>query len=237
MAAPAWACRSAAKSPACSAANCRSARSRARDRPSPSTCRCSPPMRPSLLASGAPRTAPIAARCAVIEPTDDRGQLGKSPFVLIVEDDPTFAGILLDLAHEAGLKGIISPTGSGTIGAGAQDAADARSRSTSGSAISTGSCCSTCSAMTPKRGTSRSTSFPAASGPTMRWRWAPAEVIEKPAERATLAELFERHRQVPSRASAQRTPQAQGRVRGNASRARRPRRSSSSMTTSATSTR
>jgi len=50
----------------------------------------------------------------VIGATDDRGNLGKEPFVLIVEDDPSFAGILLDLAHEAGLKGIISPTGSGT---------------------------------------------------------------------------------------------------------------------------
>ena len=50
----------------------------------------------------------------VLEPTDDRGNLGKAPFVLIVEDDPAFAGVLLDVAHEAGLKGIISPTGSGT---------------------------------------------------------------------------------------------------------------------------
>ncbi len=35
--------------------------------------------------------------------------------MLIVEDDPTFAGILLDLAHEAGLKGVISSAGSGTV--------------------------------------------------------------------------------------------------------------------------
>ncbi len=49
-----------------------------------------------------------------IEPTDDRGNLGKDPFVLIVEDDPTFAAILLELAHDAGLKGVISPTGSGS---------------------------------------------------------------------------------------------------------------------------
>lgn len=47
-------------------------------------------------------------------PTDDRGNLGKDPFVLIVEDDPAFAAILLDLAHDAGLKGVISPTGSGS---------------------------------------------------------------------------------------------------------------------------
>jgi signal transduction histidine kinase/CheY-like chemotaxis protein len=49
-----------------------------------------------------------------IEPTDDRGNLGKDPFVLIVEDDPAFARILLDLAREAGLKGVICPTGSGS---------------------------------------------------------------------------------------------------------------------------
>ncbi|MDL2340021.1 MAG: response regulator, partial [Pseudomonadota bacterium] len=50
----------------------------------------------------------------LVEPTDDRGYLGKDPFVLIVEDDPAFAGILLDIAHESGMKGVISPTGSGT---------------------------------------------------------------------------------------------------------------------------
>jgi CheY-like chemotaxis protein len=35
--------------------------------------------------------------------------------VLIVEDDPTFASILLDLAHEAGLKGVVSTAGAGTL--------------------------------------------------------------------------------------------------------------------------
>ena len=46
---------------------------------------------------------------------DDRDDLNGHPFVLIVEDDPTFAGILLDLAHDAGLKGVISSAGSGTV--------------------------------------------------------------------------------------------------------------------------
>jgi CheY-like chemotaxis protein len=35
--------------------------------------------------------------------------------VLIVEDDPTFATILLDTAHEAGLKGVVSTAGAGTL--------------------------------------------------------------------------------------------------------------------------
>jgi CheY-like chemotaxis protein/nitrogen-specific signal transduction histidine kinase len=52
---------------------------------------------------------------AAIEITDDRDNLGKNPFVLIVEDDVTFASILLDLAREAGLKGVVSTTGSGTV--------------------------------------------------------------------------------------------------------------------------
>ena len=39
------------------------------------------------------------------EVNDDRDDLGKDPFVLIVEDDPTFASILLDAAHEAGSEG------------------------------------------------------------------------------------------------------------------------------------
>jgi CheY-like chemotaxis protein len=46
---------------------------------------------------------------------DDRANLGGEPFVMIVEDDATFAAILLDLAHSAGLKGVISSSGSGTV--------------------------------------------------------------------------------------------------------------------------
>jgi CheY-like chemotaxis protein len=49
------------------------------------------------------------------EVNDDRDDLGKDPFVLIVEDDPTFASILLDAAHEAGLKGVVSTAGAGTL--------------------------------------------------------------------------------------------------------------------------
>ncbi|THD36396.1 MAG: response regulator [Sphingomonas sp.] len=56
----------------------------------------------------------VEAPVLVPEPADDRDSVGKEPFVLIVEDDPAFATILLDAAHDAGLKGIISPTGSGT---------------------------------------------------------------------------------------------------------------------------
>ncbi len=46
---------------------------------------------------------------------DDRDELDGHPFVVIVEDDPTFATILLEIAHEAGLKGVISSSGSGTV--------------------------------------------------------------------------------------------------------------------------
>jgi CheY-like chemotaxis protein len=49
------------------------------------------------------------------EVSDDRDNLGKDPFVLIVEDDPTFAAILLDAAHDAGLKGVVSTAGAGTL--------------------------------------------------------------------------------------------------------------------------
>jgi CheY-like chemotaxis protein len=52
---------------------------------------------------------------APMEVTDDRDALGNSPFVLIVEDDPTFASILLDIAREAGLKGVVSTAGAGTL--------------------------------------------------------------------------------------------------------------------------
>jgi signal transduction histidine kinase/DNA-binding response OmpR family regulator len=50
-----------------------------------------------------------------LDVTDDRDTLGNSPFVLIVEDDPVFASILLDMAREAGLKGVVSTAGAGTL--------------------------------------------------------------------------------------------------------------------------
>ncbi len=46
---------------------------------------------------------------------DDRDELASDPFVLIVEDDQAFARILLEIAHEAGLKGVVSNAGSGTV--------------------------------------------------------------------------------------------------------------------------
>jgi CheY-like chemotaxis protein len=50
-----------------------------------------------------------------LEVPDDRDELAGEPFVLIVEDDPTFASILLDIAHENGLKAVVSSAGSGTV--------------------------------------------------------------------------------------------------------------------------
>jgi CheY-like chemotaxis protein len=47
--------------------------------------------------------------------SDDRDSLDGEPFVLIVEDDPTFASILLDVARGAGLKGVVSTAGAGTL--------------------------------------------------------------------------------------------------------------------------
>jgi HAMP domain-containing protein/signal transduction histidine kinase/CheY-like chemotaxis protein len=49
------------------------------------------------------------------EVSDDRDTLAGEPFVLIVEDDPTFAAILLDMARGAGLKGVVSTAGAGTL--------------------------------------------------------------------------------------------------------------------------
>ena len=120
MAAPASASRSAAKSPACSAASFRSARTpgegstftlyvpleseaaRLRTEGTPARFENSGAVVPTALPSG-------------FEVNDDRDELGKDPFVLIVEDDPTFATILLDAAHEAGLKGVVSTAGAGTL--------------------------------------------------------------------------------------------------------------------------
>ncbi|WP_181700859.1 HAMP domain-containing protein [Chthonobacter albigriseus] len=51
-----------------------------------------------------------------IDIVDDRdGIQSGDRVVLIVEDDPTFARILLNLAREAGLKGVVSLAGAGTL--------------------------------------------------------------------------------------------------------------------------
>ncbi|MFN2472742.1 MAG: response regulator, partial [Sphingomicrobium sp.] len=49
------------------------------------------------------------------EISDDRHALDGDSFVLIVEDDPTFAAILLDIARKTGLKGVVSTAGAGTL--------------------------------------------------------------------------------------------------------------------------
>jgi signal transduction histidine kinase/CheY-like chemotaxis protein/HAMP domain-containing protein len=72
------------------------------------------PMAPS---HGVPMPAGSGADVTVTDygPIDDRDTLGGDAFVLIVEDDSTFATVLLELAHQAGLKGVISAAGSGTV--------------------------------------------------------------------------------------------------------------------------
>jgi len=74
------------------------------------------PMNP-VAASPAMLVAPSNDTDSVLvfAPQDDRDELGGEPFVLIVEDDPTFASVLLELAHQCGLKGVISSAGSGTV--------------------------------------------------------------------------------------------------------------------------
>jgi signal transduction histidine kinase/CheY-like chemotaxis protein/HAMP domain-containing protein len=62
--------------------------------------------------SGATVPNVLVSRMEVI---DDRETLGDSPFALIVEDDPAFAAILLDIAREAGLKGVVATAGAGTL--------------------------------------------------------------------------------------------------------------------------
>jgi CheY-like chemotaxis protein len=57
-----------------------------------------------------------AAGASVPELIDDRDALSpEDRVVLIVEDDPTFAGLLLGMARSAGLKGVLSTAGSGTV--------------------------------------------------------------------------------------------------------------------------
>jgi len=72
---------------------------------------------PVLLQETEPLAAPtVANSVASPELIDDRDSISASDrVVLIVEDDPTFAGLLLGLARAAGLKGVLSTAGSGTV--------------------------------------------------------------------------------------------------------------------------
>ena len=107
------------------------------------------PSAPARRRARRPATTIAARSCRrrcrpSFEVNDDRDDLGKDPFVLIVEDDPTFASILLDAAHEAGLKGVVSTAGAGTLAMArklqpTRDHARPRALPTS-----TASCCSTC---------------------------------------------------------------------------------------------
>src|SRR5690606_15888530 len=74
-----------------------------------------PGIAPALALPSARSDSSVADAAADRGIEDDRDDLGDRPFVLIVEDDPTFAGILLDVAHEASLKGVISSAGAGTL--------------------------------------------------------------------------------------------------------------------------
>jgi HAMP domain-containing protein/signal transduction histidine kinase/CheY-like chemotaxis protein len=74
----------------------------------------SPGVAPALAL---PSAGSDGAETAAPAPTvaDDRDELDGRPFVLIVEDDPTFAGVLLEIAHDSSLKGVISSAGAGTL--------------------------------------------------------------------------------------------------------------------------
>jgi HAMP domain-containing protein/signal transduction histidine kinase/CheY-like chemotaxis protein len=83
-----------------------------------------PPQTAAPIVAGVPGTNARYDNSGAIVPTalptgfevsDDRDTLGDDPFVLIVEDDPTFAAILLDLARAADLKGVVSTAGAGTL--------------------------------------------------------------------------------------------------------------------------
>jgi HAMP domain-containing protein/signal transduction histidine kinase/CheY-like chemotaxis protein len=70
---------------------------------------------PSIDDVGADELPALAPPRLSEEVADDRDGLGDDPFVMIVEDDPTFASILLELAHDVGLKGVVSMAGAGTL--------------------------------------------------------------------------------------------------------------------------
>jgi HAMP domain-containing protein/signal transduction histidine kinase/CheY-like chemotaxis protein len=72
--------------------------------------------RPAILLERAPELERPSLPPSTIEVPDDRHRLEPGdPSLLIVEDDPKFAAILLDVARERGFRGLVSPTGSDAL--------------------------------------------------------------------------------------------------------------------------
>jgi CheY-like chemotaxis protein len=127
-AARASACRSAGRSPVCSAARswCRARRGAAR--PSPCSCRRAPPPLapaargragdgdggPASGRNGRPRS-PAPAPMALSAFGRPHAIVAGDHIVLIVEDDAMFASILLELAREQGFKGLIANDGASAL--------------------------------------------------------------------------------------------------------------------------
>ncbi len=85
---------------------------------------------------------PTARRRATL---DDRDTINRGdPVVLIVEDDPRFASILLTMAREAGFKGVVTGRGRGRRRRWPSASGPMRSRSISACPTWTASRCSTC---------------------------------------------------------------------------------------------
>ena len=75
------------------------------------------PIQPELLPeTQSIVTTPLSNGTPSAELMDDRDAISpEDRVVLIVEDDPTFGGLLLGLARAAGLKGVLSTAGAGTL--------------------------------------------------------------------------------------------------------------------------
>jgi CheY-like chemotaxis protein/signal transduction histidine kinase/HAMP domain-containing protein len=74
--------------------------------------------RPAAKAAGASRAEPVLHKTeeAAPQPIDDRAHLTPSdPTLLIVEDDPNYARIVMDLAHDLGLKAVVASRGADAL--------------------------------------------------------------------------------------------------------------------------
>jgi signal transduction histidine kinase/CheY-like chemotaxis protein/HAMP domain-containing protein len=69
-----------------------------------------------VIATSMRAVAAMDAEAAQESVTDDRESINRGdPTVLIVEDDPRFAGIMLDMAREAGFKGVVTAEGAAVV--------------------------------------------------------------------------------------------------------------------------
>ena len=145
---------------------------------------------PPAEARASSRVLPVAREEHI---ADDRNAIEDGdPVLLIIEDDPHYARILLGLARDKGFKGIVATKGAHGAVAGPAVPARRPSRSTSSCPTCSAGRCSTSSSSTRPRATSRCRSSRWRKSASTAWRTAPSPTWSRRRPPTGLEAAFDR---------------------------------------------